>query len=375
MVEADNVQGDFDPDMQAALDSIVEELVDEVSLGLCFEIHRSCKVGSFFLNDETDSDYAITDRPGMDVLGQMPSKKNYECVCPNCQRNLAASRFAPHLEKCMGMGRNSSRIASRRIANNQKQGASDESGQEDENDNDWNYAPEKKLKRLKKDKTTHSPRNRKLSKLRNGRSNNSHGNNVPSSSVTGSHALPTSSGISTHPISQLSGLSETTEASDNVPNYDTMTLEERKALLLTSCGVISEHTKKMCTRTGKCSSHTDEQRRLVRQQLLRQSRAHDLEDTHIDIDTYDDVESQTLRESLQWEASSTSSPADSTSTNNSTGAPASSSSQTKRPSSSASKGSGGKSKSKKQKSNNKSNPSSSSSLGREVGQGNLYDFN
>ena len=58
---------------------------------------------------------AIIDRPGVDVLGQVQTKKNYECVCPNCQRNLAASRFAPHLEKCMGMGRNSSRIASRRL--------------------------------------------------------------------------------------------------------------------------------------------------------------------------------------------------------------------------------------------------------------------
>jgi len=44
------------------------------------------------------------------------AKKPAECVCPNCQRNMAASRFAPHLEKCMGMGRNSSRLASRRIA-------------------------------------------------------------------------------------------------------------------------------------------------------------------------------------------------------------------------------------------------------------------
>ena len=56
----------------------------------------------------------IVDEKGVDVFGQVPTKKQYECVCPNCQRNLAASRFAPHLEKCMGMGRNSSRIASRR---------------------------------------------------------------------------------------------------------------------------------------------------------------------------------------------------------------------------------------------------------------------
>ena len=57
----------------------------------------------------------IVNSPGLDIFGQPPSiKKQYECVCPNCQRTLAASRFAPHLEKCMGMGRISSRIASRR---------------------------------------------------------------------------------------------------------------------------------------------------------------------------------------------------------------------------------------------------------------------
>ena len=53
---------------------------------------------------------------GLDIFGQVPLKKQVECICPNCERNLAANRFAPHLEKCMGMGRNSSRLASRRYA-------------------------------------------------------------------------------------------------------------------------------------------------------------------------------------------------------------------------------------------------------------------
>ena len=55
------------------------------------------------------------DQPGVDVFGQVYNQwKNKECVCPNCSRSIAASRFAPHLEKCLGMGRNSSRIANRR---------------------------------------------------------------------------------------------------------------------------------------------------------------------------------------------------------------------------------------------------------------------
>ena len=50
-------------------------------------------------------------------------------------------RFAPHLEKCMGMGRNSSRLASRRLATSSKDPCYRESGgQEDEDDaedEDW----------------------------------------------------------------------------------------------------------------------------------------------------------------------------------------------------------------------------------------------
>ncbi|XP_055859770.1 ataxin-7-like protein 3 isoform X1 [Biomphalaria glabrata] len=346
MVEADFSHSELDPDMKDSLDALVEELIDEVSLGLCFEIHRSCKIGSFFLNgfdDTSDTEYAplnaaLVDRPGVDVLGQVPSKKNYECICPNCQRHLAASRFAPHLEKCMGMGRNSSRIASRRIANNQKQG-SDESGQDDENDNDWNYSSEpKRIKRLKKDKVNNSPRNRKFSKLRNGGS------------------------------SQDLASADTSENADSAPFYESMRIEERKALLLSSCGVISEHTKRMCTRTGKCVQHTDEQRRQVRQLLLRQSRAHDLEDIHIDIDTYDDAESQSLRESLQWEAAS--SPADSTSTNNSTTGPVNAGTSQKRKQRSTKSSKTKKSKLAKQ------SVSSSSSAGsnKEQSQHTLFDF-
>ena len=59
----------------------------------------------------------IVDNSSLDIFGHSLSLiRKYECTCPSCQRNLAASRLAPHLEKCMGMGRNSSRLASKRIA-------------------------------------------------------------------------------------------------------------------------------------------------------------------------------------------------------------------------------------------------------------------
>lgn len=40
--------------------------------------------------------------PDMDVFGSANTKKAVDCTCPNCDRPVASSRFAPHLEKCMG---------------------------------------------------------------------------------------------------------------------------------------------------------------------------------------------------------------------------------------------------------------------------------
>lgn len=100
----------------------------------------------------------IVDRPGHDVFGESSSttaKKTYECVCPHCERPLVAQRFAPHLEKCMGMGRNSSRIASKRIANTGKAGP--DSDLEDSNDkssdNDWNEKPVLKKARKRRERS------------------------------------------------------------------------------------------------------------------------------------------------------------------------------------------------------------------------------
>ena len=58
----------------------------------------------------------MVDVKGYDIFGNTPQslQKNVDCQCPNCDRTLAAQKFAPHLEKCMGMGRNSSRIANRK---------------------------------------------------------------------------------------------------------------------------------------------------------------------------------------------------------------------------------------------------------------------
>jgi hypothetical protein len=52
---------------------------------------------------------------GKDIFGNdkfTPMNENYPC--DNCKKSFPGSRFAPHLEKCLGMGRSSSRVASRK---------------------------------------------------------------------------------------------------------------------------------------------------------------------------------------------------------------------------------------------------------------------
>lgn len=85
--------------------------LDLVSILSVFNVFAYC----FFCLFVCFSSPEIVDQPGVDIFGQVYNQwKNKECECPNCKRLIAASRFAPHLEKCLGMGRNSSRIANRR---------------------------------------------------------------------------------------------------------------------------------------------------------------------------------------------------------------------------------------------------------------------
>uniref|UniRef100_A0A673Y0T7 Ataxin-7-like protein 3 n=1 Tax=Salmo trutta TaxID=8032 RepID=A0A673Y0T7_SALTR len=282
--------------LEALAQDIYSDLVEDACLGLCFEVHRAVKQGYFFLDDtdqESMKDFEIVDQPGVDIFGQVYNQwKNKECVCPNCNRSIAASRFAPHLEKCLGMGRNSSRIANRRIASSNNMNNKSESDQEDNddvNDNDWSYGSEKK------------------------------GENKTS-------VNPLASRLMDHMLFSFSGeLSNSVNADpykynyNTGINYETLGPDELRSLLTTQCGVISEHTKKMCTRSQRCPQHTDEQRRAVRVFLLGPS-ASSLPDadTMVESDCYDASDGQVLMSRLQWDGSSDISPSDSASSKAST---------------------------------------------------------
>ncbi|MFT7799074.1 ataxin-7-like protein 3 isoform X2 [Arapaima gigas] len=289
--------------LEALAHDIYSDLVEDACLGLCFEVHRAVKQGYFFL-DETDQDsvkdFEIVDQPGVDIFGQVYNQwKNKECVCPNCSRHIAASRFAPHLEKCLGMGRNSSRIANRRIAssNNMSKSESDQEDNDDINDNDWSYGSEKKGEACELCPTLfiiiemtccnpNSPRRSKSLKHKNG---------------------------------ELSFLFCFYNYNSGI-SYETLGPEELRSLLTTQCGVISEHTKKMCTRSLRCPQHTDEQRRTVRGLLLLGPSASALPDIDavVESDGYDVSDGQALMSRLQWDGSSDISPSDSASSKAST---------------------------------------------------------
>lgn len=54
---------------------------------------------------------------GSDVFGNtVPPVALDQVACPNCNRKIAAGRFAPHLDKCMGRARAASRIAQERVS-------------------------------------------------------------------------------------------------------------------------------------------------------------------------------------------------------------------------------------------------------------------
>lgn len=83
-------------------------------------------------------------KPGLDVFGNSHANAAanpplYECV--NCHRQIASNRYAPHLEKCLGLtARSSSRVAKQKVTTNGDRAAGspfsyagDSSGDEGEN--------------------------------------------------------------------------------------------------------------------------------------------------------------------------------------------------------------------------------------------------
>ena len=88
---------------------LLEEIFTEIVFQVEIEKHFEQNIQSQLLQYVNEEDVTINQ---LDIFNNSSAKDTNECVCPNCGRTLGALRFAPHLEKCVGMGRSSSRIAS-----------------------------------------------------------------------------------------------------------------------------------------------------------------------------------------------------------------------------------------------------------------------
>nr|VZI51821.1 unnamed protein product [Spirometra erinaceieuropaei] len=105
------------------ISSFVDDLIDSCILDGILNLHRAIKLGYFHLlaPDGEDAN-AQSGNSTADSLNKLPSC----CRCVKCNCKVAATRYASHLSNCMGLGRNSSRRANKRIAEQQRLEDSDD---------------------------------------------------------------------------------------------------------------------------------------------------------------------------------------------------------------------------------------------------------
>ncbi|KAI9591772.1 hypothetical protein BDF19DRAFT_425978 [Syncephalis fuscata] len=102
--------------IKEAVSDLVTELLDECVLDAVVAAHREARLAAAKCGICRTRCRAFSSAPGLDIFGQKPMPDTQEIVeCTNCKRQFVASRYAPHLEKCLGIaGRNVGRAGSRR---------------------------------------------------------------------------------------------------------------------------------------------------------------------------------------------------------------------------------------------------------------------
>ncbi|KAL4215865.1 hypothetical protein AB4K20DRAFT_1876023 [Rhizopus microsporus] len=99
--------------------ALAEDLINECIYNVVMDAHREIKKENSICQICQTKCKHYVKKPGLDIWGKSYNASTlpfYECV--NCQKSISATRYAPHLEKCLGLsGRQSSRVATRRIQN------------------------------------------------------------------------------------------------------------------------------------------------------------------------------------------------------------------------------------------------------------------
>jgi len=111
-----------DPSFANVILSVVDDMINELSMEICFEVHKKLKTGCVCQKCEAKWASNTIDFSDVDIFGKNMNNytpEAFACNNEGCKRVIAASRYAPHLEKCMGLNtRGSTRI--RRNTNEKK---------------------------------------------------------------------------------------------------------------------------------------------------------------------------------------------------------------------------------------------------------------
>jgi hypothetical protein len=293
-----------------ALFAVFEEIIDELTVEICHEVHRKVKTGQLCLNccNSTQTilnteryapkDTSLSDSRPLNGGNTRSTKHrqhlihnseknngnshynsykgNFErnetipmVLCDNgCGRYIAANRYAPHLEKCMGL---KFRNRSRRMTNTESnESTTTASTTTTTMMTATNTIANMKRMNISNDSLDTCPRN-----FRNNNNGDDDNNEADVEEIeddtfdvfeaennyqkpkTKKNAPATKESRPRH--YQIQALIESLKKKSRT------TLEK---LLASKCGVISLKTGRMCTKSLKCPQHTDEQRAHIRQVLL-----------------------------------------------------------------------------------------------------------
>lgn len=242
----------------------IDEMADEIAQDImqfcineiAFEVHKTLKMGQFCLNCDGGCQSDFVQKSGYDLFGQpIKATINETFTCAHCKRSVVASRYAPHLEKCMGLGRNSSRIATRRMNTAITAALMDE---DDSFGEEWTEETERRPKRARTKKTKQKK------------------------------AVP--------PVDKQTALAA----------LKSMPIVKLKELFENTCGVLSPTSGRLCSKSLKCPQHTDAQRYFIRKHFLAAHFANsfatnaglDLRKLGIDTSKDSKVTSKTTEESM-----------------------------------------------------------------------------
>ncbi|KAI9209849.1 uncharacterized protein BJ171DRAFT_8659 [Polychytrium aggregatum] len=125
---------------------IFQELLDDSIRGVIFQCHREHKLANVDCQICKTRCRCYVSQPGLDIYGNASNQVATEkCECPSCFTSFPPARFAPHLEKCLGLGRGSTRNSRRAAPPNS--GSAPPSSPSNTHENSDSEREEKKRKR------------------------------------------------------------------------------------------------------------------------------------------------------------------------------------------------------------------------------------